>query len=120
MTTVQPFKVINWQDATPRESHGQEIRDLFRASLDGGFQSSFDYMSFFTLPPGEMSQAHTHPDREKIYYVVSGSFDVRLGEQSARVKTGDTFFVPATVEHEILNNGTEPAQYLVFINKILT
>jgi quercetin dioxygenase-like cupin family protein len=119
MTSTPSFKVLNWRDAPMRENHGVEIRDLFRASVDGGFKSSFDYVSFFTLAPGSVSTAHTHPDREKICYVVAGSVEVRLADQVAQVHSGDTFFVPSGVEHEVTNNTAETAQYVFFINQTL-
>ena len=42
-----------------------------------------------TLSAGEQVDPHTHPGREVVLYLVEGELELRLGEDSHRVKAGD-------------------------------
>ncbi|MBI4203152.1 MAG: cupin domain-containing protein [Chloroflexi bacterium] len=118
MTTTKPIAIVHSGDAASRDAHGQIAQDLFRRQ-EGGYQSSFNYMTLFTLPAGSTSGSHAHTNWEKIYFVISGECEAILGGQRFPVKAGDTFFVPFDVEHEMQNLTREPAQYVVFVNYTL-
>lgn len=51
---------------------------------------------------GAIGKPHTHPHLQ-CTMVASGVFDVTIGGQTRRLKTGDTFFVPTNVLHGVVN-----------------
>ncbi|MBI4338552.1 MAG: cupin domain-containing protein [Chloroflexi bacterium] len=118
MTTRPALKVINWKDAAPRDAHGQVARDLYRRE-EGGFSSSFNYMTVFTLPPGNTSGSHAHDNWEKVYLVLAGNCEAHLDGSVFKLNSGDTFFVHAGVKHEMKNPTSQEAQYAVFCNYTL-
>ena len=44
--------------------------------------------------------AHAH-DNEQVGVVISGEFEMQIGEEKMKLETGDSYFVPGGVEHEI-------------------
>ncbi|MFL6755135.1 MAG: cupin domain-containing protein [Sphingomicrobium sp.] len=76
-----------------------------------------------TLEPKAEVPRHTHPG-EEIVYVLRGVVEYRLeGQKPARLKRGDTLFIPYGVIHSVKNVGagpaTEIATYLVTKGKPL-
>jgi mannose-6-phosphate isomerase-like protein (cupin superfamily) len=51
---------------------------------------------------------HLHRTSEEIYRFVSGVGRMRLGDQEAEVRAGDTVLIPAGVRHKLFNPGSEP------------
>lgn len=42
-----------------------------------------------TLAEGEQLHRHTHPDREIVLYLIAGELELRLGEKTYDVESGD-------------------------------
>ena len=64
---------------------------------------------------GKGNAEHTHPNCEEIVFVLEGSVEHTLGDQSTRLGPGDLIVVPRGVPHRLLNRGSAPARaYVVF------
>lgn len=63
--------------------------------------------------PGQAHAAHVHADQDKLYYVLSGAGEARLGEETHAVSAGDLVVAPAGVLHGMKNTGGEPLSVLV-------
>ena len=59
------------------------------------------------LHPGHESDPDIHPDADEIYFVVSGTGKLVLGEEEFIVSKGMTIFIPANVHHQSFNSGDE-------------
>ena len=58
------------------------------------------------VPPGVAAGRHTHPG-EEITYVIEGQGEILVdGEAPLKVKTGESFIVPARAKHDARNTGT--------------
>lgn len=55
--------------------------------------------------------AHAHELHDQVVYVLSGSFDVLVGERRQVLRAGDAFVAPKTVWHEAI--ALEPASQLI-------
>lgn len=51
--------------------------------------------------PGPGGQPHGHP-HVQVTSVESGVFDLTIGERQARLKAGDSFYVPSGVQHAVV------------------
>ncbi len=49
---------------------------------------------------------------EEFGYVISGKLQLYLGEKKYVVKTGESFYYPATKDHRIENPGNKPARFI--------
>jgi mannose-6-phosphate isomerase-like protein (cupin superfamily) len=61
-----------------------------------------------TVEPGGETAEHYHPRTEELYYFVSGSGRMRLGEDEGPVERGDCVVIPPGVAHKLWNPGPEP------------
>ena len=75
------------------------------------------YMGVFRVPAGARSRPHYHDNCESALYMLSGSIEIRWGdqlEQSLVVESGDMLYVPPRETHTVRNlSDDEPAEYIV-------
>jgi len=75
------------------------------------------YMGVFRVPPGARSRPHYHEGCESAVYLVSGSLEVRWGDQLEEVvslEPRDMVYVPPRETHILQNlSESEPAEYVV-------
>ena len=63
------------------------------------------------LPESKMP-VHLH-DHHQSYIILDGNAQLRVGEETREVSSGDVVFLPADVEHETVKAGPEGMRYLV-------
>ena len=70
--------------------------------------------SLTVVPPGKRAWPfHRHHVTDELFYIVSGSGEVRLDDQTLAVRAGDLVASPAGAEaHQILNTGASELRYL--------
>jgi len=59
------------------------------------------------VPPGGVFPPHTHPEREEVYYVLSGSGTIVVDDQELQATEGVTFYVSGEPVHGMRNRGDE-------------
>ena len=57
-------------------------------------------MSFVTLAPGAEVPLHNHP-HEQLGVVMEGEFELTIGDETRRMKKGDTYVIPGDVYHAV-------------------
>jgi len=100
-----------------------EERDVPRGVVGGAEISAATtgahnlYMGIFRVPAGARGRPHYHDNCESALYMLSGSIEIRFGdqlEQSLLVESGDMLYVPPRETHTVTNaSETEPAEYVV-------
>lgn len=78
--------------ATPWDSMGAGIR---RQVL--GYDAGVMLVSVH-FDEGSIGPLHQHPHRQ-VSYVISGTFEVRIGDQVQVLSAGDSFIIPPDVPH---------------------
>jgi mannose-6-phosphate isomerase-like protein (cupin superfamily) len=61
-----------------------------------------------TVPPGGETIEHFHRTSEEIYFFTAGAGRMRLGDEEAEVRAGDTVVIAPGVKHKLFNPGAEP------------
>ncbi len=90
--------------------HG-DIHWLVRARTNGARELT---VGVTTLPVGDRSPLHRHPNCEEVTYLLSGEIDqVIEGSPNLRMKAGDTILIPRDLKHQAINAGDAPAELLV-------
>jgi len=103
--------VINREhSATIRTRHGSEIRSLIDRTTSEIRRCS---LAEEVLPPGCAVTPHHHRELEEIYYILSGSGVMTVGEESREVSAGDAIYVPRGERHTLNNTGSEPIRLLL-------
>ena len=68
------------------------------------------------VPPGKRAfPMHNHHANEEMFFILSGSGELRMGEERCTLRAGDFIACPPggkELAHQILNTGTEELRYL--------
>jgi quercetin dioxygenase-like cupin family protein len=72
-------------------------------------------MTFGTcfIKPGQRNPLHSHPNCEELLYVVSGTCEHRLGDETIMLGAGDVIRIPQDVRHWARAVGEEPVLALI-------
>jgi quercetin dioxygenase-like cupin family protein len=75
-------------------------------------------MTFGTclIQPGQRNPLHSHPNCEEFLYVVSGSCEHLLDDETVRLEPGDTIRIPRNVQHWARALGPEPLFALIMFS----
>jgi mannose-6-phosphate isomerase-like protein (cupin superfamily) len=81
--------------------------------LGGGEEgSTFEFAEGKTVPNGG-PPVHIHLDTDEAFYVVSGTFRVKVGDQLKDVGPGSFVFAPRGVPHAYVNTGEAEGTLLI-------
>lgn len=65
------------------------------------------------IPPGAGEITHFHQRARQLFFVLSGTLRIQLGEQHFQLSTSDSLEVPPGVRHRVRNEGSVDATFLV-------
>jgi mannose-6-phosphate isomerase-like protein (cupin superfamily) len=103
--------IVNLENAAVIETpHGSQLRPLIDRTTSTVSQCS---LAEETLPPGSTVSRHHHEVIEEIYFIVSGTGSLRMGEEERAVRKGDAIFIPRMTPHELTNTGSEPMRIML-------
>lgn len=98
-------------------SDGKMIVNAKKRVLIGPDQGAPTFiMRLFTVGVGGFSPYHTHPWEHEVF-VLAGEGVVKGCDGEKPVHAGDFIFVPPNEEHQFLNSGKEPFEFLCVIPK---
>jgi mannose-6-phosphate isomerase-like protein (cupin superfamily) len=86
--------------------HERELKVLLSPGLQEGLEGLAVGMTI--LPPGSSSSFHSHDVECETWIIVSGTGEVRLGDEREAVGPESVIFTPRHVKHQIINTGQEP------------
>ncbi|MFM1904955.1 MAG: Oxalate decarboxylase OxdD [Planctomycetota bacterium] len=102
--------IVNHRDTVPFTTvDGSTIRELMAHRNSCIRQQS---LAEARLAVGGATVPHHHAVTEEIYYILSGSGDMTLGDETRPVGPGDAIAIPPGARHTIRNTG---ATELVFL-----
>ena len=88
---------------------GSEIRELLAHRNSSIRKQS---LAEARLGPGMATAAHLHPETEEIYYLLSGSGEMRIESETRQVGAGDAIAIPPGQTHTIRNTGSVELKFL--------
>lgn len=99
-------------------SDGKTVVNAKKRVLIGPDQAAPTFiMRLFTLVEGGFSPYHKHPWEHEVF-VLAGKGIVKGIDGEKQVSVGDFVFVPPNEEHQFLNGGKEPFEFLCIIPKV--
>jgi mannose-6-phosphate isomerase-like protein (cupin superfamily) len=102
--------IVNRVDAKPFTTvDGSTIRELLAHRNSSIRKQS---LAEARLAPGAATVPHHHAATEEIYYILSGTAEMTLGQETRPVGPGDAIAIPPGVRHTIRNTS---AAELVFL-----
>ncbi len=79
------------------------------------FDTARMFCDVYCFEPGQEQTAHAHKGSDKIYYVLQGTGQVRVDQESRELGPGGIALAPAGAEHSVRNPGPEQLTLLVFM-----
>jgi quercetin dioxygenase-like cupin family protein len=86
------------------------IRWLMSSQLDPQSQMT---LGIVYINAGQANPLHVHPNCEELIYVLSGSCEHRIGEQTVVLKAGDVLRIPMGVPHAARTSQQGPVRAVV-------
>lgn len=68
------------------------------------------------MEPGRSHPFHTHPTREEVIYILSGTAEQWVGTQKRILKAGDMAFIPLGEPHDTWNAGDDTLVFLAILS----
>jgi mannose-6-phosphate isomerase-like protein (cupin superfamily) len=65
------------------------------------------FVGLNAFEPGHEHRIHVHKGQDKLYFVLKGEGDVTVGNEIARVRSGDLVTIQSGEEHALVNSGSE-------------
>jgi mannose-6-phosphate isomerase-like protein (cupin superfamily) len=90
--------------------HGSQIRPLIDRTTSDIQKCS---LAEEVLPSGAAVGKHLHRETEEIYYILSGSGEMTVGDDTESVSAGDAVYIPRNNAHTLKNTGNEPMKILL-------
>jgi quercetin dioxygenase-like cupin family protein len=73
------------------------------------------FLDVYCLEAGQAQKPHRHDEADKVYAVLEGTVEVRVGEETVRLSAGESALAPAGIDHGVHNPGPDRAALLVFM-----
>lgn len=74
------------------------------------------------VPPGKRAfPFHNHHANEEMFFVLQGTGEVRIGDETHAIRSGDVIACPAggrETAHQIINTGSEELRYLAVSTRL--
>ena len=86
----------------------------YRRALDPTvFLSNWSYMDHLIISPGGSEGPHRHPKVGEVYYVISGSGEVKVSNETAAIRNGDGIPILADESHFVKNTGIQNLELMI-------
>lgn len=79
------------------------------------FDTERMFCDVYCFEPGQEQTAHAHKGADKVYYVLQGRGQVRVGQDTRELGPGGIALAPAGAEHGVRNAGPDRLTVLVFM-----
>jgi len=80
------------------------------------FDTERMFCDVYCFEPGQEQSAHAHKGSDKVYYVLQGKGQVRVGQETKEFGPGGIALAPAGAEHSVRNPGPDRLTVLVFMS----
>lgn len=94
------------------EPYNKGVADIKRVFRQGAGEGRFEGFGFLRLPPKGVFPKHVHPEREEIYYVISGSGTLMIEDKELAVSQGTVICISGDVPHGLGNSTDKPFEVL--------
>lgn len=99
--------------ATPGYRGGDGTARYRRALEPTVFLTNWAYMDHLLLPEGASEGLHRHRGVEEVYYVISGTGEAQVGQETAPIGKGDAVPVRFGEAHAFSNTGADDLEFMI-------
>jgi mannose-6-phosphate isomerase-like protein (cupin superfamily) len=100
--------IVKPEQALPLKAFGLDLKILLTTEATGGAISVL--MGWHK--PGEGPPDHVHFSQEEMFFIVEGTYEMTIGDQTTTAGPGTIVFIPRNVVHRFKNVGETTARML--------
>jgi mannose-6-phosphate isomerase-like protein (cupin superfamily) len=93
--------IVKPEDVQPIEAFGLDMKVMLSTAATGGAISAF----LVWHKPGEGPPEHVHYNQQEMFFIVEGTYELTIGEQTATAGPCTIVFIPRNVVHRFKNIG---------------
>jgi len=93
--------------------HARTLKHLV-APWTGG--SERVWLGMTNIDPRSSSNQHGHPEKEEIFYVVSGRGEIAVGLERQAIEAGSIVVIPPGTPHQLFNDSDETLKVLSVVS----
>ena len=97
--------IVNPEEALTMKAFGLDMKVLLSSEATGGAISVL--MAWHN--PGQGPPDHVHFSQEEMFFIVEGTYELTVGDQTSTVGAGTIVFIPRNVVHRFKNVGDTTA-----------
>ena len=79
------------------------------------FDTERMFCDVYCFEPNQTQTGHAHKGSDKVYYVLHGTVEIRIGQETRVLGPGYAALAPSEVEHAVRNPSSESSTVLVFM-----
>jgi mannose-6-phosphate isomerase-like protein (cupin superfamily) len=98
-------RIVKAEDASSLRAFGLDLKVLLTTEATGGAISVL--MGWHK--PGEGPSDHVHFSQEEMFFIVEGTYELTVGDQTTTAGPGTIVFIPRNVVHRFKNVGETTA-----------
>ncbi|MGM9521595.1 MAG: cupin domain-containing protein [Oscillospiraceae bacterium] len=117
--------ISNWRDSAPTIVHDCGIdwkllkgQENFDPAVPNYCMKGMLYVAYAMLQSGHAYEGHVHDDHEEIYFIISGTGEIQVGDEVRSFRDGDAIYIPLGAIHSIKNTGEDFVTFLAFSSQI--
>jgi quercetin dioxygenase-like cupin family protein len=100
--------IVKPEGALPLKAFGLDLKVLLTTEATGGAISVL--MGWHK--PGERPPGHVHFNQEEMFFIIEGTYEMTIGDQTTTAGPGTIVFIPRNVVHRFKNVGDTTARML--------
>lgn len=85
------------------EPYGKGVAEIKRLMRQSSTEGRFEGLGLLKIPSNGVFPKHVHPEREEIYYVLSGSGILMIEDSEMKIMEGDAVYISGYVQHGLRN-----------------
>lgn len=85
------------------EPYGKGVAEIKRLMRQSSSEGRFEGFGLLRVPSNGIFPKHVHPEREEIYYVLSGSGILMIEDSEVEIFEGDAVYISGNVQHGLKN-----------------
>ncbi len=93
-----------------KSPHHRQLKVLLSPAIHG--TSALISLGMVTIPPGESGEPHQHGIEQETWFILSGKGQLKIGVQVIELEPEMVVVAPASVPHQIINDGDEDLKAL--------